>query len=104
MPDSIHPRELAARYGARVTDLQSPVVIESDGQPVAVLISPVEYRRLCALASDAEQRQKVAWVELNTMLASIHSHSSPNSPQQIEAETTAASKEVKSRRARRRGD
>jgi len=98
MADSKQMTEIAARYEAKVADLQGPLVVEHDGQPVAVLISFAEYQRLCALASDQEQRQTTAWVELNNLLSSIHSRASRETADQIEAEITAASKEVKERR------
>ena len=98
MADSKQIAEVAVHYDAKVADLQGPLVVEHDGQPVAVLISFAEYQRLRALASDQEQRQKTAWIELNNLLSSIHGRSSLDPAEQIEAEITAASKEVKERR------
>jgi PHD/YefM family antitoxin component YafN of YafNO toxin-antitoxin module len=104
MADSKEIAEVAARYDARVADLHGPLVVEHDGRPVAVLISFPEYQRLCALASDEEQRKQAAWIELNKLLASVHGRASDDTPVQIEAEITAAHKEVKkTRRAHRSG-
>jgi len=94
--------EIAISYGTAVADLQRPLILEHDGQPLAVLISFEEYRRLRALESAEEQRQQMGWIELGKFLAEIHSRPTEYTPEQIEAEITAAVTEVRERRRARR--
>ncbi len=53
-----------------------------------------------AEVAQAEQtdRQRRAWLELDSLLAEIHSRPTEYSPQEIEAEITAARREVKEKR------
>jgi len=54
MDDSKKAKELGAVYSAAVTDLTHPIILERDGQPVAVLMSIEEYERYQALRGESE--------------------------------------------------
>jgi len=95
--------EAAIDYGMARTSLQKPLVLERDGQPLAVLISFEEYQRLQSIAVDEVARRQVAWRELDEFLSGIHRRPTSYSPTQIETEITAAREEVKeNRRGHRR--
>jgi len=94
--------EAAVEYGSVVASLQKPLILERDGQPLAVLISFEEYRRLQALDSEERQRQQKAWLDLEKLLAKIHSRPSNYTPEQIEAEITVARAEARELRYGRR--
>jgi hypothetical protein len=51
-----------------------------------------------AAQAERTDRQRRAWLELDALLAQIHSRPTECSPQQIEAEITAARREVKEKR------
>ena len=55
-----------------------------------------------AKAESEEERRRAAWMQLNTLVESVHRRPSTYTSEQIEAEITAARAEVKeSHRARR---
>lgn len=90
--------EAAIDYGMARTSLQKPLILERDGQPLAVLISFEEYRRLQSIAADEITRQQIAWRELDEFLSGIHRHPTSYSYAQMETEITAAREEVKENR------
>jgi PHD/YefM family antitoxin component YafN of YafNO toxin-antitoxin module len=96
--------EAAVHYGAAVADLRAPLILEQEGRPLAVVIAFEEYQRLRLLEAEKTERQRQAWLEMDALLAKIHSRPTEYSSQQIEAEITAARAEVKERRRVRRGD
>jgi hypothetical protein len=90
--------EAAAAYGSRRADLDTPIILERAGQPMAVILSFDEYRRLRSLAADTLERRTEAWAELDALLQTIHARPTDLSPEQIEQETSRARGEVKRRR------
>ena len=95
--------EAAAAYGMAVADLGHPVILEQEGQPVAVVLSFEEYQKLRALVQDDELRRQKGWANLEALLAEIHRRPTPFSSAEIESEITAAREEVRTKRAPRRG-
>jgi PHD/YefM family antitoxin component YafN of YafNO toxin-antitoxin module len=93
--------EVAVDAGPIVTDLQQPLILERNGQPIAVIVSFEAYRRFRALEADEEQRQKIAWLRLEERVHEIHSRPSACTPEEIEAEITAARAEVREMRSGR---
>jgi hypothetical protein len=56
------------------------------------------------MASTEHQRRQAAWARLNALLEEVHSRPTDLTPEEIEAEITAAREEAKEiRRARRSG-
>lgn len=96
-------KEALVAYGAVAADLKGPVILERDGQPVAVVLSFEEYRRLQDVAATEDQRRQAAWARLNALLEEVHSRPTDLAPEEIEAEITAAREEVKEMRRARRG-
>ena len=97
--------EAVADHGLARTNLQTPLVVERGGEPLAVLISIEEYRRLQSLATLEKERQQMAWRQLDEFLRGVHSRPTSYTPAQIEAEITVAREEVREqRRGRRRSD
>jgi PHD/YefM family antitoxin component YafN of YafNO toxin-antitoxin module len=95
-------KEAQVAYGAAPTDLVEPIVLERDGQPVFAVLPFEEYRRLRDMASTEHQRRQAAWTRLNALLEEVHSRPTDLTPEEIEAEITAAREEVKEiRRAHR---
>ncbi len=95
--------ESAVTYGLPAVDLAAPFVFERDGQPVAVLLPYAEYTELRATARDKALRQEQAWQQLDALLAKVHAQPTTLTPEEIEAEITAARQEVReARHARRR--
>ncbi len=90
--------EAAVQYGSAITDLQKPLILEREGQPLAVILSFEEYQRLHAVRVDEAQRQQKAWLDLEKLLAKIHGRPTEYTPGQIEAEITAARAEVREMR------
>ena len=87
--------EAAVQYGSAITDLQKPLILEREGQPLAVILSFEEYQRLHAVRVDEMQRQQKAWLELEKLLARVHDRPIEYTPEQIEAEITVARAEVR---------
>lgn len=55
MDNSKEVNDLRAAYSTAVTDLTHPIILERDGQPVAVLMSIEEYERYQALRGECER-------------------------------------------------
>ncbi|MCZ7574979.1 MAG: type II toxin-antitoxin system Phd/YefM family antitoxin [Ardenticatenaceae bacterium] len=83
--------EPTGAHATSVSHLQTPVILEHAGQPVAVVLSYEEFKKLQALRADEEQRLRLGWWGLERLLAEIHGRPSELSPEEIEAEITAAS-------------
>ena len=77
---------------ADVENASQPIVLEKDGQPVAVVLKYADYPRLGV--TPAERRQ-IAWRELDTLLAPVHARTQEFSVEEIEAEISAARQEVR---------
>lgn len=90
--------EAAVVYDTDVADLQRPIVLHQEGQPVAVIIAFEEYQHLRAVAMDEAQRREAGWQELAALLQDVHRRSSDLDPEQIEAEISLARAEVKQTR------
>jgi PHD/YefM family antitoxin component YafN of YafNO toxin-antitoxin module len=103
MAEAKQLKEALAAYGAVAADLKAPVILERDGQPVAVVLSFEEYRRLRDIATTEDQRRQASWARLNALLEEVHSRPTDLTPEEIEAEITAAREEVKEMRRARRG-
>jgi len=89
-------------YGMAKTRLQTPLIVERDGKPLAVLISFEEYQRLQSIAAGEMTRRQAAWRELDEFLGGIHRRPTSYPPAQIESEITAAREEVRENRRDRR--
>lgn len=97
--------EAAAIYDTAVIDLQQPLILQKEGQPLAVIVSFGEYQRLRALAADEVQRRQAGWQTLTALLADVQQRPTTYTPEQIEAEIGAARAEVrKTRHDRHRRD
>ena len=57
MTKALSISEAAVAYGTAVADLQQPLILQQEGQPLAVMVSFEEYQRLRALAADEAQRR-----------------------------------------------
>jgi len=86
--------EPAASYGLAQADIQYPVVLQHEGQPLAVIISFKEYQRLRTLTADEEQRHLAGWTALQNLVNEIHQRYTEATPEQIETEISKAKKEV----------
>jgi hypothetical protein len=95
--------EAAAVYGTAVADLQHPIILQQEGQPLAVIVAFDEYQHLRALAVDEAQRRQTGWQALEALLLDVHQRPSGLIPEQIEAEIGAARAEVKQARHDRSG-
>jgi hypothetical protein len=78
-----------------VENATEPIVLERDGQPVAVALKYDVYWQLDAARLERRQR---AWQELEAVLARVHSRTQRYSAEEIEADVTAAQQEVKAQR------
>lgn len=104
MTTTLSISEAAATYGTAVADLQQPLILQQQGQPLAVMVSFEEYQHWRALAADEAQRRIAGWRTLEELLTELHRRPSDYTAEQIEAEIGAARAEVrKARDARRRG-
>ena len=74
--------EAAAAYGTAVADLQHPIILQQDGQPLAVIISFEEYQQWRMLADDEVLRRQAGWNALETMSRDMHQRTSDYSPAQ----------------------
>ena len=86
------------RVMLRWSDIESatePIVLEKDGQPVAVVIKYADYRHMDA--AQAECRE-AAWRELDKLLAQVHAQTQDFTPEEIEADITAARRQVREQR------
>ncbi len=95
-PDRIS--EPTAAYATSVSNVRTPVILEHDGQPFAVVLSYEEFKKLQAMQADEEQRIQFGWWGLERLLAEIHRRPTGLSPAEIEAEITAVRQEVKQSR------
>lgn len=90
--------EAASAYGTAVADLQHPIILQQEGQPLAVIVAFDEYQHLRALAVDEAQRQQAGWQALEALLRDVHQRPSDATSEQIEAEIGTARAEVKKAR------
>ncbi len=105
MDDPKRISEALPSYDLAGADLEEPLILKRKGEPVAVVISFEEYRRLRAIEASEELRRKAGWDELNKLLADVHSRPTNYTPEQIEQEITAARAEVRRKhRAARSGN
>ncbi len=95
MTDANRIAEASVVYGSAVANLQRPLILEREGQPLVVLISFEDYRRLRAIECDDEARRRANWSKLSDLLAEVHSRPSSYTPAEIEAEVTVARAEVR---------
>lgn len=95
MTEPLSISEAAAAYGTAVADLQHPIILQQEGHPVAVIISFEEYQQLRRLAADDALRRQSGWKTLGILTQAVHQRPSDQTPEQIEAEISAASAEVK---------
>ena len=104
MSNEVHEQrrvtETATTYGTAVADLKAPLILESEGQPVAVILPFDEYERLIQMAASDQERRGVAWTSLASLLEDIRQRSTSLTLEQIAAEITLARDEV---RAAQRG-
>ncbi len=104
MDDSKRISEALPSYDLAGADLEQPLILKRKGEPVAVVISFEEYRRLRAIEASEELKRQIAGRELEQLLADIHSRPTDFTPEQIEQEITEARAEVRrKRRAARSG-
>ena len=78
--------ETAAVYGTAVADLQHPIILQQDGQSLAVILAFDEYQHLRALALDEAQRRQAGWQALEILLKDVQGRVSDDTPAQIETE------------------
>jgi PHD/YefM family antitoxin component YafN of YafNO toxin-antitoxin module len=102
MPKEKRIAEPGPVYGTLAIDLSEPLVIQHDGKPVAVMLAYEDYERLKVIAGASAQQRESAWQELDEILAQVHARTSVLSPEEIEAEITAAAQEAKEERNARR--
>lgn len=95
MTDTISIAEAAAAYGTAVADLQQPLILQQQGQPLAVMVSFEEYQHWRALAADEAQRRTAGWRSLEELLEEVHRRPSDYTAEQIEAEISVARLEVR---------
>jgi len=77
---------------ADVEQLDKPIVLKKNGQPVAVVLKYAEYTRW----HTAQQAQReTTWQELETLLAQVHQRTQAFTPDEIEADILAARQEVR---------
>jgi len=87
-------KEAQAAYGAAAVDLKEPIILERDGQPMAVILSFEDYQRLRELEKGGPAQ--AGWRErFEQLLTQVHSHTAQYSSEEIEAEITAAFQEVR---------
>ena len=103
MTEPLSVAEAAAVYGTAVADLDHPVILQQEGQPLAVIVGFDEYQRWRALAADDAQRRLAGWRSLEALLEDVHQRPSDYTGEQIEAEISLARDEVKRARHDRRG-
>jgi PHD/YefM family antitoxin component YafN of YafNO toxin-antitoxin module len=77
-------------------DLSRPVIIEREGHPFGVFVAYDDYKRLKDAAEENTRRRKQAFERIDALLAEIQSRVTEATPDEIEAEVSAAVKEVRS--------
>jgi PHD/YefM family antitoxin component YafN of YafNO toxin-antitoxin module len=103
MAEEKQAKEAQPVYNAAPTETVEPVILKRDGQPMYAVLPFEEYQRLRDMAFTEYQRRQAAWARLNALLEEVHSRPTDLTPEEIEAEITAARKEVKEMRRARRG-
>jgi len=89
-------KEAQLAYSAVPADSVEPIILERDGQPVFVVLSFEEYRRLRDLAERERVEAETRWKErFDRLLAEVHSRTAQFPSEEIEAEITAAFNEVR---------
>ena len=102
MTKTLSIAEATAAYGTAVADLQQPLILQQEGQPLAVMVSFEEYQHWRALAADEAQRRLAGWRSLEVLLKEVHRRPSDYTAGQIEQEISVARAEVKEARHDRR--
>jgi PHD/YefM family antitoxin component YafN of YafNO toxin-antitoxin module len=92
---AVKPPERVMLRWSEIENAAQPIVLERDGQPVAVVMRYADYQQMDA--SRAERRE-AAWRELDTALAQVHARTQSFSDQEIQADITAARQEVREQR------
>ena len=69
-----------------------PIVLERNGRPMAVVIKYADYRQM---GSARAERRETAWRELDKLLAQVHARTQDFTPEEIQADITAARREVR---------
>ena len=90
MTTTLSISEAAATYGTAVADLQQPLILQQQGQPLAVMVSFEEYQHWRALAADEAQRRIAGWRTLEELLTELYRRPSDYTAERIEAEIGAA--------------
>jgi len=103
MAEEKQAKEAQLAYSAAPTDSVEPIILKRDGQPVFAVLPFEEYRRLRDIVSTEHQRRQAAWARLSALLEEVHSRPTDLTPEEIEAEITAAREEAKEMRRARRG-
>ena len=98
MPEEKELKEAQVAYGTAPADSVEPIILKRDGQPVFAVLPFEEYRRLRDMASTEHQRRQAAWARLNALIEEVHSRPTDLTPDEIEAEITAAFNEVRKAR------
>jgi len=98
MPEEKELKEAQVAYGTAPADSVEPIILKRDGQPVFAVLPFEEYRRLRDMASTEQQRRQAAWARLNALIEEVHSRPTDLTPDEIEAEITAAFNEVRKAR------
>ena len=101
MADEKRISESRVSYETLMADLSEPIVIEREGQPVAVVVAYQQYDQMKSAAADNARRREEAWQRLDAILADVHSRPTGISSDEIESEITAAAQEVKEERRAR---
>ncbi|MBI5290552.1 MAG: hypothetical protein HY872_01585 [Chloroflexi bacterium] len=76
---------------AEVENATQPIFLEKDGQPVAVVLKYADYQRMNA---GRAERRRIAWHELDSLLAQVHARAQGFSTEEIEADITSARQEA----------
>jgi len=103
MTETLSIAEAAAAYGVAVADLQQPLILQQEGQPVAVMVSFEEYQHWRALAVDEMQRRLAGWERLEELLEEVHQRPNDYTTEEIAAEISIARGEERKARHNRRG-
>ncbi len=85
---------------AEVENATQPIVLEKDGQPIAVVLKYADYQRMNAVGAE---RRRMAWRELDSLLAQVHARAQGFSTEEIEADITSARQEVREQHHASRG-
>jgi hypothetical protein len=97
-------KEAQVAYGTAPADLVEPIILKWDGQPIFAVLPFEEYRRLREIAEHEQFEAETRWKErFDRLLAEVHSQTAQYSSDEIEAEITAAFKEIREIRYGNRG-